>query len=336
MLGVWSSFYGLHCCLPSQSSSPELYANQTDDNLQRTFVKAIGDAHHSITLYIYSLTDEKILDALLQKEQEGIAVKVFYDPSTKSSAIAKLANATEIKARGLMHKKILVVDEETVWIGSANFTSASLKLHDNLVVGSVSPELAATILANKQHHHFTLGGQLAEFWSFPESAEEGLERLITLINEAITSIFVGMFTWTHPQVTDAILAAASRGVNVQVALDRGQSKGTNKKEVLRMINSPVEVRLNRGSELFHHKFVIIDNTTLINGSANWTKSAFGRNHDCFIILHNLEEKQLRKLERLWHVIRSTTFLTNEKNFMVFGQRPNCIIYKQFECIDMVA
>ena len=357
---VWSSFYGLHCCLPEAGATPTLYANQTDDNLQRTFLKAIDSAESSITLYIYSLSDNRIITALQQKENEGVLVKVLHDTTTYQKGFSKLSNTVAIKMRGLMHKKILIIDERTVWIGSANFTTASLKLHDNLVIGSVSPELAATIVAEKQHHHFTIGGQMTEFWSFPESAKDGLDRLITLIGEATTSIRVGMFTWTHPDITDAIIAAALRGVDVEAVVDRAQTNGTNKKSVARLVDSPVKVRINRGSELFHHKFVILDDHTLINGSANWTKSAFGRNGDCFLILHDLEEGQQKKLHRLWHVIRSTSdaklpdkehvtlfgrisykkyvsvYSSNEKHLMIFGKRPGSVVNKQFEGIHVAA
>ncbi len=305
-LVIWSSYYGLHCRLPEEGSAPNLYANQTDDNLQRTFLKAINGAMRSIHLYIYALSDNRLIDALKKKENEGISVKVFHDESTEQVGLRTLSDTTPIKMGGLMHKKILIIDEETVWIGSANFTTASLRLHDNLVIGAICRELADTILAGKSHHHFTIGGQMAEFWSFPEAAAEGLDRLISLINEANHTIRVGMFTWTHPKITESIMNAAKRGIRVEVVVDRAQTNGANKKSVDKLIDSPVHVRINRGSELFHHKFVIIDDRFLINGSANWTKSAFGRNADCFLILHELEKPQQKKLQRLWHVIRATS------------------------------
>ncbi len=336
---VWSSYYGLHCSLPEAEHSPTLYANQVDDNLQRIFLKAIDSAESSITLYIYSISDVRIIQALQRKKREGVSIKVLYDPSAQKASFAKLSESVEtlpIKMRGLMHKKILIIDERSVWIGSANFTTESLRLHDNLVVGAVSPELAATILADKQHHHFTIGDQMTEFWSFPESAKEGLDRLITLINEATLSIRVGMFTWTHPDITQAVIEAAQRGVKVEVVVDRAQTNGVNKKAVAALLASPIEVRVNRGNELFHHKFAIIDDTILVNGSANWTRSAFGRNGDCFLILHNLERKQQKKLHRLWHIIRSTSDLADKKHLLIFWKRPSRILSEELEKVDMVA
>lgn len=301
---VWSSFYGLHCRLPLEGSPPILLATQTDDHLQRTFLKAIEKAQQSITLIAYSFSDEKLFLTLKKKQEEGICITIIYDPTTNPKNL--LGNSVPQKMHGLMHRKILIIDKEEVWIGSANFTQESLKIHDNLVIACRSKELAETILANNQHHHFTIGGQMAEFWSFPESNEEGFSRLLGLLSEAETSIQVGMFTLTHPSLSKALIDAAKRGVHVEVVLDRAQSVNTNKKVLEGWKKTPIHVRLNRGNEIFHHKFVLIDNKILISGSANWTKSAFKRNSDCFLVLHNLSERQRKKMTRLWHIIRATS------------------------------
>ena len=52
-------------------------------------------------------------------------------------------------------------------------------------------------------------------------------------------------------------------------------------------------------QLLHHKFILIDDQTLLVGSANWTKAAFYKNSDCFLILHNLTDDQKTFMNRLW-------------------------------------
>ncbi|MFN0065523.1 MAG: phospholipase D-like domain-containing protein [Chlamydiales bacterium] len=335
---VWSSFYGLYCPLPAENVEPLLYANQADDNLEKSYLKAIGSAKNSILLIIYALNDEKIIEALKRKAALGVNVRVIHDPKTSQKGFQQLENIALIPRpmAGLMHRKILVIDEMTVWIGSANFTRESLIMHDNLVVGSFSHELALTITNEKAHHHFTIGGQMVEFWGFPEAQKEGFDRLLELIAEAKYSILVGMFTFTHPQLVEALIEARKRGVHVEVVMDKGSSKGISKNAGQTLHTAGVEVRINQGSEMFHHKFALIDQKILINGSANWTRSAFSRNSDCFLVLHDLSDIQLKKLIHLWHVIRATSRLPNEQHFMVFWQRPIIIIHKDFESISMAA
>ena len=38
-----------------------------------------------------------------------------------------------------MHRKVLLVDGEEVWLGSANMTRDSLRMHGNLMVGIKDP-----------------------------------------------------------------------------------------------------------------------------------------------------------------------------------------------------
>jgi cardiolipin synthase len=61
-------------------------------------------------------------------------------------------------------------------------------------------------------------------------------------------------------------------------------------------------RLNTGNKLLHYKFAYIDETILVNGSANWTNAAFKVNDDYFIVLYPLTPEQQAKMNKLWSVI----------------------------------
>ncbi len=108
-----------------------------------------------------------------------------------------------------------------------------------------------------------------------------------------------MYTWTHPALTEAVIRAHQRGLQVEVVLDRGQAQGVGQKTVEQLIEGGIEPCITSGLGLVHHKFAWIDGEYLINGSANWTKAAFTRNRDCFLILHQLTEQQNAKMEALW-------------------------------------
>ena len=64
---------------------------------------------------------------------------------------------------------------------------------------------------------------------------------------------------------------------------------------------------------------MVDEKILVNGSANWTRSAFSRNGDCFLILHDLDDEQRKKMKKLWHVIRSTSDLTPDETAGLFSK-----------------
>jgi cardiolipin synthase A/B len=281
---------------------PVLYSNVCQDDLEKLFLEAMRGANQSILLIIYSLSDTKLIRALNSQAEKGIAVKVIHDVTTPAFGFQKLASCVDVqgvKMSGLMHQKILVVDQEKVWIGSANMTTESLKLHDNLVIGLINHQLAAAIDQQKSFSLFSSGGQSVEYWSLPQKGREGLKRLVELIDGAQKSVRVAMFTWTHAELTEAVIRAHQRKVKVEIILDQGQANGVCHQTLHTLLAGGVDIRLSSGLGLLHHKFAWIDEQFLMNGSANWTTAAFTRNRDCFLILHNLTEEQNEKLRLLW-------------------------------------
>ncbi len=141
----WAGQSTISAKTPQADKPIELYANQTQDDLRQIFSGAIASANQSVLLIIYSLSDQSIISALKQKAEEGVPVTVICDPKASRGVDRKLGpNVKTIKrfADGLMHQKILVIDHRETWIGSANMTGESLRMHGNLVNAVYSPELA--------------------------------------------------------------------------------------------------------------------------------------------------------------------------------------------------
>lgn len=298
-------------CLPFSSLAVKeneplkLFANQCDDDIRQCFISAIRSAKHSIVLFIYSLNDYEIIKAIKEKKKENLKIKIVID----SKNVKDFEELNEViypkeKKTGLMHQKILIVDEKKVWIGSANFTATSLRVHDNLVVAFHSQEIAES-LKNEKGGAFFVGGQKIEIYWLPKERKEAFARLLVLIEQARQTLNVAMFTWTHPMLSQAVIAAQKRGVGVDIVLDENSSMGASKKSMEKMLLENIDVKVNIGSPLLHHKFAYIDQCTLIMGSTNWTKAAFSKNDECILIIHDLTEKQRKKMDKLWHALRAT-------------------------------
>jgi phosphatidylserine/phosphatidylglycerophosphate/cardiolipin synthase-like enzyme len=212
-----------------------------------------------------------------------------------------------------MHQKILVTDNNRVWIGSANMTTQSLRVHGNLVVGFFSPELASLMHDKAEsmiktgikkeitHKDFRINEQQIEIWFLPED-REAIYRLQKIIQAAKKSIQVAMFTWTRHDLAEDLIEAHKRGINVEVALDRNSAGGVSKKVAKLLEKEGIPLTLNSGSGLLHHKMMVVDDETLVVGSANWTLAAFEKNNDCFLVIYPLNEEQKNTLERMWKVM----------------------------------
>lgn len=301
-------------------SSPDtlkLYSNQTQDDLKALYLSAILNAKESITFSIYSLVDQEIILALNQKIESGIPVYIVCDAKASVGISRKLPKATIVKrlSQGLMHQKILIVDQQQILLGSANMTTESLRTHGNLVFNLQHPALAQALTEKAKsmdeegntdklmHCQTKIGSQDLELWVLPDDPD-AVKRMIKLFQSAKKTIKVAMFTWTRADFTQELIAASKRGVKVEAVIDRYSGKGASAKVVRMLSEAGIPVRLSTGQGLLHHKFAYIDDAILINGSANWTQSAFKSNDDCFIVLNSLLPEQKSKMNKLWQAIQS--------------------------------
>ena len=116
-----------------------------------------------------------------------------------------------------------------------------------------------------------------------------------------------VFTITCNEIADEIKAAAERGVRVRIISDgdQAESKGSDI-ESLSQVNG-VQVRCDKDPDShMHHKFAIIDQRVLLNGSFNWTRQAVLSNRENVVVSRNdgrLTVTFTDEFERLWKEFR---------------------------------
>ena len=69
-----------------------------------------------------------------------------------------------------------------------------------------------------------------------------------------------------------------------------------------LIYAGINVQINPKLGLMHNKFMYVDNTILVNGSANWSSSSFTRNDESFIVINKLTEEQQNYLDMYWNYL----------------------------------
>lgn len=103
-------------------------------------VKTIGEARKSIHVAAYSFTSKPIADALIADHDRGIDVDVVLDKSQRERSMAGYIEAHGIPTRinskyAIMHDKFMVIDGNTVELGSFNYTAAAEKSNaENVLV----------------------------------------------------------------------------------------------------------------------------------------------------------------------------------------------------------
>lgn len=301
---IWLVYAACHVELPTAKRPLILYSSQLRHDIKRVLLTGIQQASQALYVSIYGLSDPDILNALQTSDAPSVTIE--YDPSASAKFTLPFpARAIPIKTKGLMHRKIAVIDHSLVFLGSANFTPSSLRHHGNLVLGFYHPDLAR-YLENpfSNQFQFELNGLQGSFFLLPDPSNRSEHKLISALLQAEKSVRIAMFTLTHEGIIQALITAKQRGVDVRVALDYYTAKGASKKAVKRLRLAGITVLCNQGQELLHYKWALIDNTHLITGSANWTRAAFSKNQDFILFLQPLTTPHTRFFQKLWRVIES--------------------------------
>lgn len=284
-------FYATYFPLPSGKAPVRFYSTHLREDLRLVVLKALKSAKDSIHVYTYALTDPHVLSILMKKAKEGLDVHVTYHQKNTP----KLENLPHLhlhpeKGRGLMHAKWIVIDEKMVFLGTANLTSSSLMMHENLLAGFHAPEFAKALLT-PSFYQGTVGKSELTFYLLPDP--KALPHLLKLLDQAKKKIHIAMFTFTHPLIVSKLIELHQRGVEVKVSLDQMGSRGASKMAAETLQAAGVPVQAFQGMPLFHHKWALIDESTLVLGSANWTQAAFKKNKDFILFITNINKKYLK-------------------------------------------
>lgn len=143
----------------------------------------------------------------------------------------------------------------------------------------------------------------AYFTNPPTSSETpGIERdLIYLIDNAKVSVHAAVYELDLENVTDALIDARRRGVDVRLVYDSEAMERGERPDVLRRLgDAGVLLVGDERSALMHNKFVVIDGETVWTGSFNLTGNASHKNNENAVILNigflaNNYEREFREM-----------------------------------------
>lgn len=128
----------------------EIYFSPEDKAASR-IIDLIQGAQENINFLAYSFTSSDIGDAMIARSQAGVTVTGVMDDgqvkTTQATEYDPLAQAgldvrLDGNVLGLMHHKVIIIDQKIVIAGSYNFTESAETTNDENVVIIFSPEIA--------------------------------------------------------------------------------------------------------------------------------------------------------------------------------------------------
>lgn len=290
---------------------PVIYSKQCGDNSIKVLCDAIDSAKESLFLRIYRLTAPEIVKSLANQAKSQRHVVIHYEKMTKVEEFPQNANVSLVnhpcKERKLMHKKSLAIDDKYAWLGSANYTRVSFLDDSNLIIGLKSKELCQYI-KNESSGECVIQGQKVQYFSLPGDGGKALSAVLHTLRTAKKTIRLAMFALTYPPIFEELNAAQKRGVDVKILIDKDFEK-LSIARLQALIDPKLKLYTKTTRHRLHHKFAIIDQSTLITGSVNWSISGFCSNTEDMLILDNLTKKQMNKLNRIWKDLEKQSTLS---------------------------
>jgi|JFJP01.1.fsa_nt_gi phosphatidylserine/phosphatidylglycerophosphate/cardiolipin synthase-like enzyme len=130
--------------------------------------------------------------------------------------------------------------------------------------------------------------------------QDCLNAIIEAIETAKRSIKICVFTISDNRITQKIVDKHRQGVFIQIITDNDKTFDMGS-DVDLLVKSGIECRIDNTKAHMHHKFAIFDNTHIVTGSYNWTRSAERYNHENIIVTNEPQavHRYMAEFDKLW-------------------------------------
>ncbi len=126
-------------------------------------------------------------------------------------------------------------------------------------------------------------------------------RFLQVLQSATKTCDIAIYTLTDDRISRVIEDLHNSGtVKVRILTESTTVNDTGA-DVIPLMKLGLSVRVDSSPFLMHHKFVVIDNTVIITGSFNWTRSAAAGNAENVLILStpDVVKPFATEFNRLW-------------------------------------
>ncbi len=125
-----------------------------DDHVQAALLDLLHNASSSIYFLAFSFTSDPMSKVIQERARAGVKVAGVMDADQVKTNMGTEYDTFRMagidlrldQEPGLMHHKVLIIDAQTVVMGSYNFTASAEKTNDENVIVIYSPQIAARYL----------------------------------------------------------------------------------------------------------------------------------------------------------------------------------------------
>ena len=129
---------------------------------------------------------------------------------------------------------------------------------------------------------FALQTPIPDLDSYFSPGDTCRNSIIKQISTARQDLLVCVFTISDDMITESLIAAHRRGVAISLITDNEKSfdKGS---DIEQLAHEGIALRMDTSPNHMHHKFMVVDQHSVLTGSYNWTRGAARFNHENIIV-----------------------------------------------------
>jgi phosphatidylserine/phosphatidylglycerophosphate/cardiolipin synthase-like enzyme len=126
------------------------------------------------------------------------------------------------------------------------------------------------------------------------------EAIIQQLVAANQQVSICVFTISDNVIVDQIINCHRSGLDVKIITDNDKSFDMGS-DIAHMQKQGIPVKVDDTRHHMHHKFMVIDQSVVITGSYNWTRSAAEYNHENIVLLQDSKiiKSYQAEFHRLW-------------------------------------
>ena len=279
----------------------------------RMICDTIRIAQDNIIIRTYVLSSREIKQAIIDKANEGVPVRVEYDNIACLEELARHPNINLIcrnQNKILLHKKTILVDGRYVIVSTGNFAEKSLRRDINCSL-RIDSKALCSLMASESPGSCRIGNQFVTYYSLRKRFTTDVSMLTNIIHGAQKKIFLAVNVLSFRDILRALEEAHQRGVKVKVVVDAARKLLAY--DMMQRAGCTFPLYASTCFGYLHCKLALIDGRELIIGSPNWSVSGLNCNYEDLLIVRHLGNITRRDIERFSSFIRYNSELVTPEN-----------------------
>lgn len=257
-----------------------------------------------------------IYDGTVSSPPAGI---IFLNPAIKKVASPQGSGYT------IMHNKFVIIDanrsnpnDAVIWTGSTNWTKNQLGLDPNNVIifqdqsmargyklefdemwgdSSITSSSNTALAKYGQYkkdntpHEYNVNGKRVESYFSPSDGTNA--HILSTIATANSDLYFAQLLITRNDLANKIASQiTANSLTAKGILNDTAGAGATPYFIMRTPMTSANLKINRFNNIFHHKYLIVDQSNtasdplLLTGSHNWSNGADQKNDENTVIVHD--------------------------------------------------